>query len=274
MNFKSMACVVLAAAGCFAVVARADEVPSWAHVSLSDWYAAYNRRDAEALAVTYLADARANDWRGREQIVEGLKQEWQRDDFVCTGRWTEMRVVDDVAVGWGEDACRPRRGGGPLTDTEWLSVHRLQPDGQWLEELSVWNLPSSPPGAERDIPPWAHVHLTAIYDAYNSRNAEAIAAHYARNGRINDWIGHQAIIDGYERLWKTSDEICTGRWLALKFAGNVGIGWGEDVCRPKTAAAAEASQSPWLSLMERQPDGRWLETLTVWPTGDASVAVK
>ncbi|HEX7035150.1 MAG TPA: hypothetical protein VF210_05220 [Pseudomonadales bacterium] len=214
-----------------------------------------------------------NDWRGREQIVQGLKQEWQRDDFLCTGRWTKMMVIDNVAVGWGDDACQPRKGGA-LTDTQWLSVHRRQSDGQWREEQSLWNLPNSPPSAEMDIPSWAHVHLAGIHDAYNSRNAEAIAARYVPTGRINDWIGHQGIIDGYKQLWSTTDDVCTGRWIALKLGGGMGVGWGEDVCRPKTDPAGEVTKYPWLSVVERQADGRWLEVLTVWSVEGEAVAAQ
>ena len=108
--------------------------PAWAVEILSEWYAAYNDRDAERLADTYTADARIRDARGRRAIIDRFKAGWAEDDEVCSGDFDGFEVVGPITVGWGRDTCTPRQEGddSAVSRTNWLAVYELQEDGNWL----------------------------------------------------------------------------------------------------------------------------------------------
>jgi ketosteroid isomerase-like protein len=109
--------------------------PAWASELLTEWYEAFNARDAQRLADTYSADARIRDAQGREAIIARFESEWAETDDVCSGGFDGFEMVGPVAVGWGRDTCTvtPAEGEPATTSrSTWLAVYEQQEDGGWL----------------------------------------------------------------------------------------------------------------------------------------------
>jgi ketosteroid isomerase-like protein len=105
--------------------------PEWAVQGLTEWYEAFNGRDAEALADLYTGDARTGGGEGRAGIIASFRSGWSEADETCRGGYDGFRIVGGIAAGWGRDFCTDRQT-GELTVTRWLSVHDRQADGTWL----------------------------------------------------------------------------------------------------------------------------------------------
>jgi len=115
-------------------------VPQWAQQGLAKWYAAYNARDAKALAAFYAKDvvlrpAGQPPIRGRDAIEAHYAQGFKNGRYSCTGGFDGFKVVAGTAVGWGHDACTeiPRAGGvGQTYNSRWIMLYEREPDGVWL----------------------------------------------------------------------------------------------------------------------------------------------
>ncbi|MBT8396987.1 MAG: DUF4440 domain-containing protein [Gemmatimonadetes bacterium] len=109
--------------------------PSWAADLLSEWYDAFNSRDAERLADIYTADARLRDALGREAIIARFEASWAESDEVCSGSFDGFEMVGSIGVGWGRDTCTvspPGSGDTTTSLSNWLAVYEQQDDGSWL----------------------------------------------------------------------------------------------------------------------------------------------
>ena len=106
--------------------------PAWAVESLAEWYAAFNGRDAEALADLYTANARTGGGEGRAGIIADFQADWADSNETCQGAYDGFQLVGGVAAGWGRDFCTDPETGGISSVTRWLSVHEQQTDGTWL----------------------------------------------------------------------------------------------------------------------------------------------
>ena len=103
--------------------------PGWAVESLTDWYAAYNGRDASAIAELYTRDARVGDVQGRNAIMANFESGWAETADTCSGAYDGFEIVDNIAAGWGRDVCTLA---GATTTSRWLTFHERQTDGSWL----------------------------------------------------------------------------------------------------------------------------------------------
>ncbi len=103
--------------------------PDWAVKSLSDWYAAYNARDASTIATLYARNARVGGAQGRNAIIANFRAGWAETADTCSGAYDGFEIVDDIAAGWGRDVCTLA---GATTLSRWLTFHERQPDGSWL----------------------------------------------------------------------------------------------------------------------------------------------
>ena len=116
-------------------IANADDVPDWANEQLSQWYAAFNAEDADALADLYTSDAHVGNGQGRSEIISNFNSEWTDTEISCSGAYDGFRIVGNLATGWGHDTCtqKPKSGGASKTESSrWLAVYDRQDDGSWL----------------------------------------------------------------------------------------------------------------------------------------------
>lgn len=108
--------------------------PSWAAELLSEWYDAFNARDAGRLADIYTADARIREAQGRDAIMARFEASWAETDEVCSGSFDGFEVVGSIGVGWGRDTCTTTSSGGDTSTSRsnWIAVYEQQDDGNWL----------------------------------------------------------------------------------------------------------------------------------------------
>lgn len=115
--------------------------PEWAQTLLAGWYEDFNARDAAALASRYYTpDAKVGDARGRDAIIARFEAGWEDTNSVCSGSFSDFRVVGTVATGWGVDTCieTPADGGESRTVySRWIGVYEQQPDGSWLATRDI-----------------------------------------------------------------------------------------------------------------------------------------
>jgi ketosteroid isomerase-like protein len=116
-------------------VADAPNVPAWATSQLNDWFAAYNSRDANALARFYADAAVLRPFgkapiRGQAAIREHFKQGLASDSSTCTGGFSGFKAAGDVAVGWGYDVCTTQCTGARY-DARWMLIWERNAMGRW-----------------------------------------------------------------------------------------------------------------------------------------------
>ena len=109
--------------------------PQWAADLLSEWYEAFNARDAQRLANTYSPDARIRDAQGRQAIIARFESDWAEKSEECSGGFDGFQTVGSIGVGWGRDTCTVTTSdNGPKTTSRgtWVAVYEQQPNGSWL----------------------------------------------------------------------------------------------------------------------------------------------
>ena len=114
---------------------EAGGAPEWAREGLEAWYAAYNARDAEALAAYYASDAVLGDVRGRSAITDHFRRQWAERPTTCAGTYDGFQMAGKTAVGWGRDTCTGELAADGTTLVQrfsWLGVYAQQADGSWL----------------------------------------------------------------------------------------------------------------------------------------------
>jgi len=109
--------------------------PDWAVELLATWHARRNAHNAPGLAALYTIDAVAGNARGRTAIESMFAAGWGPDGMTCTGSYDGFREIDNMAIGWGVDACTtPGVDGAEATvsRSNWLCFFERQDDGSWL----------------------------------------------------------------------------------------------------------------------------------------------
>ncbi len=121
--------------------------------TIEAWDAAYNSRDADAMAAQYAEDAlrmNANEaaLRGREAIRAGFVEEWE------SGLWgsdtqgvlRDVHMSGDLAMARGTwTATNNPTDEEPFQDHgNWMTLYRRSANGSWKMVWDIWNS-SSPP---------------------------------------------------------------------------------------------------------------------------------
>ena len=117
------------------VAADTPKVPAWAATQLSEWFAAYNSRDANAIARFYAEGAVLRPFgkapiRGQAAILEHYKKGLASDASICSGDFTRFKAANDIAVGWGYDHC-VTQATGAQHDARWMLVWERDAAGRW-----------------------------------------------------------------------------------------------------------------------------------------------
>jgi len=113
----------------------AQDAPEWASEQLSQWYAAYNSGDVDAVTSLYSEDAVFANSRGRKAQTEALTAFFAESTASCKGDYEHFVHIGHTAVGWGYDECKiTSKGGGPDEErnSRWLVVFERQEDDSWL----------------------------------------------------------------------------------------------------------------------------------------------
>ena len=157
----------------------------------------------------------------------------------------------DVAVS-GDLAVEQGSYQGPGDEGRYITVHKkLNDEWKILADMSV----STTPGG--GAPAWAMESLEQWYEAFNARDAEAIADLYTADARVGDAQGRAAIIADFEAEWAEADLECYGGYDAFHLVGTLAAGWGRDFCTDG-ATGEHAGASRWVAVHELQADGSWL----------------
>ena len=110
--------------------------PGWAVEQLSEWYDAWNSRDAQRLATLYSRDARTTGAQGRAALIARWEANWaENESEICSGGYDGFQIIGAIATGWGRDTCTITPSGGGAATVErsrWLAVLEQQADGSWL----------------------------------------------------------------------------------------------------------------------------------------------
>jgi uncharacterized protein (TIGR02246 family) len=110
--------------------------PDWAVEQLTQWYDAFNARDARRLSRLYSTNAKVTDAQGRAALMARWEAEWaESESQSCSGGYDGFQMVGSIAAGWGRDTCEiTPLGGGAVTveRSRWLAVLEPQADGSWL----------------------------------------------------------------------------------------------------------------------------------------------
>jgi uncharacterized protein (TIGR02246 family) len=124
-----------------------EVIPRWAREVNAKWFAALQAADAAALARLYTEDAvsvtPSRVLRGRAAIEAFHRSNFEKSRPKCTWSITGAQALDKLAAVWGKDTCTetPTSGAKPWTSqTRWLTVYELQPDGQWLVVRESYDL--------------------------------------------------------------------------------------------------------------------------------------
>ena len=114
-------------------------------------------------------------------------------------------------------------------------------------------------------PGWAQDQLAAWYEAFNAGEAKAVAALYAMDATIvppdTAPIRGRAAIEAYHtKIHRETKFACSGSFDAFKVAANTAVAWGHDDCTetPRAGGAAKKTKSLWISVYEKQADGKWI----------------
>jgi len=113
-----------------AATPSAPGVPEWAAKFLSAWYYSFNRGDASGVAALFSEHARLQETEGRAEIQNKLAAEFEKTQRRCQGNFDGLKVLRDLAVGWGHETCVA--GMAAPTKERWLLVFEMTAPGQWL----------------------------------------------------------------------------------------------------------------------------------------------
>lgn len=165
------------------------------------------------------------------------------------GSWGPDRI--DVAAS-GDLAVEHGAWQNPGSEGRYMTIHR-KVGGEWqiLADMSI----ETPP--DGGAPEWALEGLADWYEAFNARDAEALADLYAGDARTGGGQGRAGIIASFQAGWAEADETCEGGYDGFRLVGGVAAGWGRDFCMDRETGEV-SSISRWLTFHEQQPDGSWL----------------
>ena len=66
--------------------------------------------------------------------------------------------------------------------------------------------------------------------AFNGRDANALADLYTNDARVGDARGRRAIIAQFESDWAEAGDTCAGAYDGFEIVGDLAAGWGRDTC--------------------------------------------
>ncbi|MEM6704751.1 MAG: DUF4440 domain-containing protein [Acidobacteriota bacterium] len=225
----------------------------------AQWLALQAEKDAPGVASLF-EEGGALYWenepiaRGRSGIESLLAQNYA---FATEGEDNSWGIEEILLAGSGDLAVEVGTYSSGAAAGRYATIHR-KVSGEWKihSDFSVANAPSG--GA----PEWAIESLRQFYDAYNSGDAEAMAAQYAPDAVVGDTEsvarGREAIVARFQPSWDAGAQ-CNGDIDEFLEAGPIATASGRDVC---TVTAADGSTTTtrvqWVSVYEQQSDGSWL----------------
>jgi len=114
------------------------------------------------------------------------------------------------------------------------------------------------------IPTWAQEQLDVWYSSFNAGDAKGVAALYAADAVLilpgQPAIRGRAAIEAHHvSLHRDTKFACAGGYLGFRVVANTAVGWGYDECTetPRAGGPATKTKSQWLTVYEKQSDGRW-----------------
>jgi uncharacterized protein (TIGR02246 family) len=121
------------------------------------------------------------------------------------------------------------------------------------------------PAASQSVPTWAREQLAGWYKAFNAGDAKGIAALYTVDAVLlvegQSALRGRGAIEAFHVTMATQKKFaCLGVFDGFQVVGSDAAGWGHDECTetPRAGGAAKKTKSRWLSIYEKQPDGKWL----------------
>ncbi|NNF11731.1 MAG: SgcJ/EcaC family oxidoreductase [Gemmatimonadetes bacterium] len=217
------------------------------------WASLDDEKDAAGVAALFTDDGTLL-WddrppvQGRDAIEQHMATSYLENP-TGEGGWGPDRI--DVAAS-GDLAVEQGAWQNPGSEGRYVTVHKKL-DGEWriIADVSI----DTPPNG--GAPDWAVESLAAWYEAFNARDAEALADLYAGNARTGGGEGRAGIIASFQSDWAESDETCQGGYDSFQIVGGVAAGWGRDFCTDRATGEISAV-SRWLTVHDQQPDGTWL----------------
>lgn len=244
--------IMLTLMACGAQVDLASEEQAIREVA-AQWAELDDQKDAAGVAAlftdegTIVWDDRA-PVQGQEAIEQHMTTAYLENPS-GDGSWgpdrIDMAASADLAVEQGAWENSGSQG-------RYMTVHK-KVDGEWriIADMSV----DTPPNG--GAPDWAVESLAEWYEAFNDRDAEALADLYAGNARTGGGEGRAGIIASFQADWAEADEICRGGYDGFRIVGGVAAGWGRDFCTDRETGEI-SSITRWLSVHDQQADGTWL----------------
>ena len=217
------------------------------------WAALDEAKDAAAVAALFTDDALViwddrTPVQGRAAIEEHMATSYLENPSGA-GSWGPDRI--DMATS-GDLAVEQGAWENPGGEGRYMTVHQ-KIDGEWriIADMSI----DTPPNG--GAPDWAVESLAEWYEAFNGRDAEALADLYAADARTGGGEGRTGIIADFRAGWAEADETCRGAYDGFHLVGGVAAGWGRDFCTDRETGEI-SSVTRWLSVHDRQADGSWL----------------
>ncbi|NNF29706.1 MAG: DUF4440 domain-containing protein, partial [Gemmatimonadetes bacterium] len=181
----------------------------------AQWSAFDEARDAAGVAGLFADDAVLvwEQWppaRGVEEIEAHIARAYLENPS-GEGSFAPDRI--DVGSA-GDLAVEQGTYDGPAGEGRYITVHKKL-GGEWnvIADMSVGTARSG------NAPEWAVQSLEQWYQAYNGRDAEALADLYTRDARVGDAQGRAAIIGRFRNGWAEEDDRCTGSYDAFQLVG-------------------------------------------------------
>jgi uncharacterized protein (TIGR02246 family) len=114
-------------------------------------------------------------------------------------------------------------------------------------------------------PAWGRDQLAAWYAAFNAGDAKAVAALYAPDAILvpsgKSPLRGRAAIEAYHvALHRATKYSCAGSFDGFSVVAGTAVGWGHDACTetPRAGGKGEQTKSRWLTVYEKQADGKWI----------------
>jgi ketosteroid isomerase-like protein len=224
----------------------------------ASWQAFDETQNAAGVATLFAADGSVW-WEDRDPAT-GTE--------AITAFMTESYALNPNGIGsWGPEHIEVAASGDLAVESgawqngdnhgRYLTVHR-KVDGVWKVSADMSLSTSSDGGA----PEWARTWSRRWYDAYNARDAQALADLYTNDAHVGEAAhGRAAIMALFESGWAEDNDTCMGQYDGFEIVGPVATAWGRDTC---ATAAAEGSSGTvrfrWIAHFEQQADGNWLAT--------------
>lgn len=251
--------LVFIVSGILAGCAPAVDVPAEAEAvraTSARWLEYSQARDASGVASLFTEDG-AVYWEDRPptagpEAIEVFMRRQFTENPGSEGGFAPDRI--EVAAS-GDLAVERGAYQSPTDAGRYVTVYR-KVGGEWKVAADM-SVSAAPHGG---APDWAQQSLARWYDAFNARDAQALADLYAPDARVGEARGRAAIIRRFQSEWAESNASCSGDYDDFAVVGSIAAGHGRDICTvtPADGGPATTVHSRWLAMYERQADGRWL----------------